>query len=355
MVIKPLLKKLWNRKKSKSAISNQHTMMLWNLTKTALPLLLIITVGTFGYSFIEGWPLFDALYMTVISLTTVGYGETHPLSLTGKIFTMVLILTGIGSVAYIIGNISMQYIHPFFDFVMKEKRMENLLSKMKGHFIICGYGRIGRDVTINLAKTGIPVVVVDREQLFKTELEKHQIPVVVGDASHEEILQKARIDKARGLVSAVTSEAENVFITMTARDLNPNLFIISRFEEDATQKKLFRAGANKVINPYQIGSEKITQIIIKPTISKILDFAQQRGQFELNIEELALSENNQLIGKTIRNCGIRDQHNVIIIAIETTNGDIITNPGPDYTFQENDRLVMIANSAEIKSIYNTYS
>ena len=332
----------------------QHIKMAFSLMKTAIPLILIILVGTFGYCIIEGWSPFDALYMTVISLTTVGYGETHPLSNTGKVFTMILILSGIGSVAYIIGNISMQYIHPFFDFVMKEKKMENTLNKLTDHFIICGYGRIGRDVTMNLVKTGVPVVVVDKEPIFKTELEKYQVPIVVGDASYEEVLEKARIDQARGLVSAVTSEAENVFITMTARDLKPSLFIISRFEEPATQKKLFRAGADKVINPYQIGSDKITHIILKPTISKILDFAQQRGQFELNIEELALSKDSSLIGKTIRNCGIRDNHNVIIIAIETSNGDIITNPGPDYTFQENDRLVLIANSIEIKSILKTY-
>ncbi len=332
----------------------QHLMILLNLLKAVFPLLLIIFIGTVGYMIIEGWTPFDSLYMTVISLTTVGYSEIHPMSLIGKVFTMMLILTGIGSVAYIIGNISMQYIHPFFDFVIKEKRMEHILNKMKDHFIICGYGRIGRDVTMNLVKTDIPVVVVDKAPLAKADLEKHQVPVVVGDASHEEILEKAGINRAKGLVSAVTSEAENVFITMTARDLEPGLFIISRFEEPATQKKLIRAGANKVINPYQIGSDKISHIILKPTISKILDFAQQRGQFELNIDELEISENTPLVGKTIRNCRIREKHNIIIIAIESAAGDIITNPGPDYIFQENDRLVLIANSTELKSIFLTY-
>ncbi len=315
---------------------------------------MIILVGTFGYCLIEGWELFDSLYMTVISLTTVGYGETHPLSNTGKVFTMMLILTGISSVAYIVRNISLQYVQPFFDFVIKEKKMEKVLKKTKDHFIICGYGRIGRDVCLNLIKAGKSVVVVDRQPVFKSELEKHQIPVVIGDASQEEILIKAGIDKAKGLVAAVTSEAENVFITMTARDLKSDLFIISRFEESPTKKKLLRAGANKVINPYQIGSDKISHIILKPTISKILDFAQQRGQFELNIEELEISTKNPLVGQTLRNCGIRDKHNIIIIAIEKQNGDIITNPGPDYTFQENDRIVMIANEVELHSIYKEY-
>ncbi len=328
--------------------------MLIQLLKAALPLFIIIFAGTFGYYLIEGWPLFDSLYMTVISLTTVGYGETHPLSPAGKIFTIVLILTGIGSVAYIIGNISLQFIHPFFEFVMKEKKMESALKKMNNHFIICGFGRIGRDVTFNLIKAGKSVVVIDRQAFQKGDLDTNHVPVLVGDASHEEILIRAGIDRAQGLVSAVTSEAENVFITLTARGVNPNLFIIARFEEPATKQKLLRAGADKVINPYQIGSDKISHIILKPTISKILDFAQKRGQFQIDIEELELKEKSRLIGKTIRNCGIRDQHNIIIIAIEKSEGEIITNPGPDYVFQEYDRLVMIANSAELKSVFQAY-
>ncbi len=336
-------------------MENQHLNMLLSLLKTALPLAVIIFIGTIGYCLIEGWAPVDALYMTVISLTTVGYSETHPLSTTGKFFTMMLILSGIGSVAYIVGNISMQYVHPFFDFVMKEKKMEKILNSIKDHYIICGYGRIGRDVCYNLKKAGEPVVVIDKQVTDRSEFEKHNIPLVSGDASHEETLYKAAIERAKGLVSAVTSEAENVFITMTARDIKPNLFIISRFEEPATQKKLIRAGADKVINPYQIGSDKISQIILKPTISKILDFAQKRGQFELNIDELALADTSPLIGKTLRNCGIREKHNIIIIAIEKTDGEIITNPGPDYMLKENDRLVMIANSSELKSVFQTYS
>lgn len=328
--------------------------MLLNLVKTATPLILLILFGTLGYIIIEGWALFDALYMTIISLTTVGYGETHPLSLPGKVFTILLIVTGIGSVAYIIRNISMQYVQPFFEFVIKEKKMEKILSKIENHYIICGYGRIGRDVCLNLIKAGKKVVVVDKQALFKDELDKHQVPVVIGDASYEEILIRAGIGKANGLVSAVTSEAENVFITMTARDLRHDLFIIARFEEPATQKKLMRAGANKVINPYQIGSDKISHIILKPTISKILDFAQKRGQFELDIEELEVRNDNPLVGKSLRNCGIREKHNIIIIAIERINGDIVTNPGPNYVFQEYDRLVMIANEKEIKSIIQEY-
>ena len=298
--------------------------------------------------------MFDSLYMTVISLTTVGFGETHPLSIGGKAFTMLLIITGVGSFAYIIRNISLQFLQPFFGIAIKERKMEQMLKKMKDHYIICGYGRIGRDVTLNLMSKGIPIVVVDKSNNEELEVKNTKLLVVYGDASHEDTLIKAGIKSARGLVSAVTSEAENVFITMTARDLNPGLFIISRFEENATKKKLLRAGANKVVNPYQIGSEKISHIILKPTISKILDFAHQRGQFALNIDELEIKNDNPLVGQSVKQCRIRDDHNIIIIAIEKMDGQIITNPGPDYTFAVDDRVVMIANVPELNALFEKY-
>lgn len=328
--------------------------MLVQLAKTILPLFIIVLFGVFGYRAIEGWNLFDSLYMTVISLTTVGFGETHPLSSGGKLFTMLLIVTGVGSFAYIIRNISLQFLQPFFGSTIRERKMEKMLKKIKDHYIVCGYGRIGRDVSQSLLRQNVPIVVVDRSPHEELQPNNGNLLNVVGDASHEDTLIKAGIKSAKGLVSAVTSEAENVFITMTARDLNPGLFIISRFEENATKKKLLRAGANKVVNPYQIGSEKISHIILKPTISKILDFAHQRGQFALNIDELEIKANNPLRGQTVRECRIRDEHNIIIIAIEKSDGQIITNPGPDYTFEQDDRVVMIANVPELNVLFEKY-
>ena len=328
--------------------------MFFQLIKTTLPLLLIVLFGIVGYYSIEGWSLFDSLYMTVISLTTVGFGEIHPMTSAGKSFTMLLIITGVGSFAFIVRNISLQFLQPFFSIAIRERKMEQMLKKMKDHYIICGYGRIGRDVTLTLIKQGIPIVVIDKSSNEELEAHPANVLVVYGDASHEDVLIKAGIKTATGLVSAVTSEAENVFITMTARDLNPALFIISRFEENATKKKLLRAGANKVVNPYQIGSEKITHIILKPTISKILDFAHQRGQFALNIDELEVKADNPLVGQSVRQCRIRDDHNIIIIAIEKSNGQIITNPGPNYSFEVDDRVVMIANVSEINALYEKY-
>lgn len=343
-----------NRSKSKQS-ENPSSEIFYQFFRTLSPVVFILATGVIGYSLIEGWSVLDALYMTVITLTTVGFAEVHTLSDGGKIFTMVLIVIGIGNVALVVSKLSGTYLNPLFSSVLNEKKMKKRLRELKDHYIICGMGRIGTDVTRSLHDSGISLVVVDAKPLNENIKLPENIPVIIGDASNDEILIRAGIENARGLVASVKSEAENLFITLTARELRSDLYIISRFEEDATKKKLLRAGANQVINPYQIGSQKISQIILKPTITKILDFAQGRGEFNLSIDELDLQSRNSLIGKTLTQCKIKEEHNIIIIAIESANGEIVTNPGPNHIFKEHDRIVMIANQSELRGIITKFS
>ena len=198
--------------------------MLWQISKSVRHLLIIVLMGTFGYHLIEGWSLFESLYMTIISLTTVGYGEIHSLSNGGKIFTMILIITGISNFAIVIRNLSLQVLKPLFGNTYREKKMEKTLQNMKDHFIICGFGRIGQDVCENLINNDIKIVVIDNDT--NKAPSEYNIPVVHGDASSEDILIKAGIRTAQGLVSTVNTDAGNVFITLTARELNPDFFII---------------------------------------------------------------------------------------------------------------------------------
>ncbi|MDT8445409.1 MAG: potassium channel protein [bacterium] len=328
--------------------------MLIKLLQSLFPLLLILLLGTSGYMLIEGWTLFDSLYMTVITLTTVGYGETHPLSTGGKMFTVVLIIVGIGNVAYIFRNFSLEILNPFMGMVLNQKKMDKILGKIKDHYIVCGYGRIGRDVTRNLAEAGRKVVVVDLNRELEDDL-TDKIPMLHGDASNEEVLEKAGILRAKGLVACVKSEAENVFITLTAREINPKLFIISRFEDESTQKKLLRAGADRVINPYHIGGRQISQIIIKPTISKILDSATDTGTLNLTFEELDLQSGHPLVGQSLMDSNLRSRFNVIILAIEKQGGHILSNPGANYTFERGDRVVMIADKEEFTKLFAEYA
>jgi len=316
-------------------------------------LLLILFTGTFGYMEIEGWQAFDALYMTVVTLSTVGYGETHPLSPAGKMFTMLLIILGIGNVAFVFRTLSLELLNPFIGRAVKEKKMLKQLNKLSGHYIVCGYGRIGKDVISTLVKSGQQVVLVDLARSVSEELEM-LVPVIHGDASSEEILEKAGILRAKGLVACVQSEAENVFITMTAREMNADLTIIARFEEESTQKKLLRAGADRVINPYHIGSAHISQIIVKPTISRILDSSGPESGLNMNFEEIDLKTTHPWLGQTIRECDIRASFNAIFVAIEKTSGEIVSNPGADYLFEPFDRVVLIADSANFKRLFEAY-
>ncbi|MCP4296336.1 MAG: potassium channel protein [Proteobacteria bacterium] len=328
--------------------------MIFRMLVLISPLFGVMLVGTLGYSLIEGWNWFDSLYMTVISLTTVGYGETHPLSTEGKVFTVLLILTGIGNVAYVIQRLSLEFFHPFFEGIIKERKMDQYFKKISNHYIICGFGRIGMDVCLSLVKSGTSVVVIDRLPPVKEGLTDIKIPYLMGDASHDEILLKAGIKRAQGLVASVKSEAENVFITLSARELNSDLFIISRFEDETTKTKLLSAGADRVINPYQIGGQKISQIILKPTINKILDKVSKVGKFKLDFEEMELFEGNTLIGKTLHQWGIKNKYNVIIIAIEKKDGQIVTNPKINYLFELGDIIVMMANESEFVEILKEY-
>ena len=326
----------------------------FKLGKNLLPLFLIIFLGSFGYHMIEHWTWFDSLYMTVITLTTIGYQETHTLSVDGKIFTILLIFLGMSNFAYVIRNLSLEFLNPFVSGILKESRMHKKINKMKDHYIVCGLGRIGRDVIIDLLEGGKEVVMVDIHRPDLGEAFKN-IPFIVGDASHDETLKHAGIDRAKGLVSSVQSEAENVFITLTAREIKPDLLIVSRFEEDSTQKKLMRAGASKTVNPYSIGSKKISQIILKPTISKILDLTHGEEGLNLSFEEIDLWPSHPLVGKSIRDSAIRDHFNVIIVAVERADGRIQSNPGANYVFAEKDQLVMIAEKEEMDKLQLQYA
>jgi len=319
------------------------------LVKAFLPFCLILVTGVFGYHWIEGWSLFDGLYMTMVTLTTVGFGETHELSTQGRVFTLTLLVFGVSNFAYLVRVMSLEFINPLVTALIKEKRMTQNLEHIQGHFIICGYGRIGKDVVAGLKKAGKPVVVIDAHAAHKADLDGMQIPFIEGDASHEEVLEKAGIRRANGLVSAVRSEAENVFITLTAREMKADLFIISRYEEESTKKKLLRAGANRVINPYHIGSQKISQILLQPTTEKLLDFSEH-PDFNLVFEEMELRPGHRFLGLSLQETKLRERFNVIIVAVEKSAGNIISNPGATYCLEPGDRLVMIAEQKEMNHL-----
>ncbi|NPA49329.1 MAG: potassium channel protein [Thermodesulfobacteria bacterium] len=305
-------------------------------------LILVLFVGTMGYFLIEGWSLFDALYMTIITLSTVGYGEVHPLSEAGRLFTIFLIFAGVGIAFYVFTMVTETIISGQLQDFLGKRRLEAKLETLHDHYIICGYGRIGRHICHIIAKE-VPFVVVEKNPQVVKEIEKEGFLYLEGDATHEEVLKKAGIDRAKGLVSVLRSDADNVYITLTARGLNEKLFIIARADEEHVETKLKRAGADKVVSPYLIGARRMALIILRPAVTDFLELVTPEQSVELQLEEVRISDRSDLVGKPLLESGIRQFSGAIILAIKKVTGEMIFNPPPDYIFEAGDVVVALGD------------
>lgn len=329
-----------------------------SLTKTfkgIIILLLVLLVGTAGYMAIERWPFLDALYMTVITITTVGYREVGPVSEAGRIFTIVVIFAGMGIIAYILGMVAQVMIDFQVRTIIGRRKLGKQIQALKDHFIICGFGRIGKIICKELAANKIPMVVIDNAPDINQSLESEGIPFINDDASSEDVLLEGGIKKARGLISVVASDADNLFITMTARGLKPDLFILARAEEEPTEKKLLRAGASKVAMPYLIGGHKMAQSIIKPAVTDFLDFTVHNREMGLEMGELLVYEQSRLNGMKLIDSGIRKDLDVIIVAIRRENGEMQFNPSSESLIRSGDTLIALGKSNDLEKLASILS
>jgi voltage-gated potassium channel len=304
-------------------------------------LVLILLVGTLGYVLLEGWPVLDALYMTVITITTVGFGEVNVVSSLGRVFTICIIFMGMGIMAYSLGMVAQIMVETQVMTILGRRKLGRELRSMKNHYIICGFGRIGKIITQGLKSQGIPLVVIDQSPDSREILEEQNIPHIIGDATSDDILIEAGIERAKGVVAVVLSDADNLFITMTARGLNPNLFILSRADEEGTEKKLMRAGANKVVLPYHIGGMRMVHTILRPAVMDFIDFTMHETNIELKLEELLAGEQSRLNGVSLLNSGIRKDMNVIIVAIRKKGGKMIFNPSSETVIEAGNTLIAL--------------
>jgi len=286
----------------------------------------ILVIGTTGYMVIEGWNLFDALYMTVITITTVGYMEIHQVGERGRVFTIFLIFMGMGIMAYTLGMVAQTMLEFQVRSILGRKKLDSKIRSIKNHYILCGYGRMGKIVTRELMSRRIPLLIIDNNPDTNEQLAPLNTPYIIGDATSEEILMEAGIDRAKGLIALVSSDADNLFITMSARGLNADLFILVRADEESTQKKLQRAGADRVVRPYLIGGQKMAQTIIRPTVTDFLDLAVNSETMDLKMEELAVEEESRLQGLTLVESKIRQEMNIIIVAVRKKDGKMAFNP-----------------------------
>lgn len=288
----------------------------------------VIAAGTIGYSLIEGWPLFDSLYMTVITLATVGFKEVHELSDEGKAFTIALIVFGAGIIAYAISSLIQFMVEGQLRQVVGRRKVEKQLARLRDHYIICGFGRIGQLIAREFTARPVPFVVVEKNPHLCERLSREGFLFVQGNATDDESLQAAGIEHARGLITAVTSDTDNVYITLTARGLNPQLFILARAGEEGAEKKLMRAGASKVISPYTIGAARMAHAILRPSVVDFIELATARENLALQLEEIEVAPASQLVGKTLVTAGFRQSMGIIIVAIKQPDGHMLFNPPP---------------------------
>ncbi len=310
----------------------------------------IVLFGVLGYMILEGWSLLDALYMTVITITTVGYGEVRELSNGGRVFTVILIFLGIGIMAYFLGIVAQAMVEFQVRAIIGRRKLGLRIKSIKNHYVICGYGRIGRIISQELKSQKIPLLVVDRDSESRPLLESDDIPYIIDDATNEEVLLEAGIKRAKGLVAVVSSDADNVFITLTARGMNPNLFIVSRAEEERAQRKLLRAGADRVVLPYLIGGQKMAQTIIRPAVTDFLEFTVHDKDIELKLEELRVEKDSRLNGVALVDSGIRQQMNIIIVAIRKADGEMLFNPSSQTRMEAGDTLIALGHGNELERL-----
>jgi voltage-gated potassium channel len=313
-------------------------------------LLVVLAAGTAGYMLIQKWSFLDSLYMTVITITTVGYREMGPMSPTGMVFTIFVVFSGVGLIIYILGAVAQALVEFQLGPVIGRRKLLSKIRSMKNHYVICGFGRIGKIICRELKANHVPMVVIDSAPGVEPSMEQEGMAVIHGDATSEDILLEAGIERARGLVSVVRSDSDNVFITMSARGLNPNLFILSRAEEEQTEKKLMRAGANRVVMPYHIGGQKMAHAILKPAVSDFLEFTVHNRRIGLEMGEVVVSGSSKLSGVKLGDSGIRQQMDVIIIAVQKKGGEMKFNPSSQTQIEAGDTLIALGESEDISRL-----
>lgn len=325
------------------------------LPRRYLLLLLVPTFlvggGTLGYYFIEeDYSLFDALYMTVITLTTVGYGEVHPLSLRGRAFTIFLLLGGVFTLFYVATEMIRGIISGEVQGHLGRRRMERSLAKLENHLIICGYGRMGKLVCREFSRQGLAFVVIDRREEVLRDFDLANGIALNGDATSDEVLRRAGVERARALVTTTASDADNLYVTMSARLLNERLFIVARAEGEPAEQKLLRAGANRVVAPYAIGGFRVAQAVLRPTVLDFIELATRTEHLDLQIEETRVAPGSRLAGVTLRDSTMRQELGIIVVAIKKEAGHVIYNPTGDAVMEAGDTLIALGRRPQLDQL-----
>ncbi len=319
-----------------------------NLELIGLALAAVIIMGTLGYRLIEGWPWFDCFYMVLTTITTIGYAEVHPLSHAGRVFNVFVIIAGVGAVFLAIGALTQALLEFELRTLFGRRRMEREIGKLSDHFIICGIGRVGRSVARELSRHPVPFVIVENNEA-KVDRYAGEWLAIAGDATQEQVLRQARIETARGLVAATTTDATNIYIVLTARGLNPKLKIIARASEEDAEKHLRTAGADVVISPYIFAGHRIAQSFLRPHVLDFIDSATVHLGVDLEIAQIELSPACRFVGQTLAASTSRHDPGVIGLAIKRGD-DMRVGPSRDDVMQAGDFLIAMGEPTAVRKL-----
>lgn len=289
-------------------------------------LIVLLSTGVLGFALIEGWTLDEAIYMTLITITTVGFQEVHPLSPTGRQFMIVFLVFSVASVGYALSTVAAYVFEGQIMTSVKRRRRERAVKKLRNHYIICGLGDVGREVAREFARNGRPFVVVDRDADKPAHIPDLEILLVQGDASEEAVLEEAGIAHAEGLVATLPHEADNVYVVLTARQMNPKLTIVAKAQEETTISKLKKAGADRVVTPSQIAGRRMAASLLRPQVVNFLDVVVAGGDVMLRVEQFRIAEDSPIVGSTLRDLNIGQHTGAIVLSILGPDGSSRCSP-----------------------------
>ncbi len=320
----------------------------WRLSVVLLTA--VVAIGTTGFVVIEGWNVFDAFYMTITTVTTVGYGEIHPLSRAGRIFNSGVVILGAATVLYTFSFLMARVVEGDLQVRWARRRRERMLEDLNLHFIICGFGRIGQIVAREFSRQHVPFVIIERDGEHMQAAIDAGYLAVEADASSEDVLRRVGISRARGFIAAVSTDADNVFAILTARLLRPDLFIIARAETEDVKAKLIKAGADRVLSPYQIGGLQLAQTALRPAVVDFVQLATSSDNLDLNMEQVQIEPGAPLAGRTIIDANLRQRFGVVVVGIQRANGAMEFNPSPDAVMAVGDYLVVLGQAKNLREL-----
>ena len=309
-----------------------------------------LTIGTVGFTVIDGYPPFDAFYMSLTTMTTVGYGEIHPLSQAGRIFNSFLIVFGVTTIFIAIGAMTQTIIELEFGDAIGKRRNKRMIDNLKDHYIICGYGRVGRGAAHELRHAGVPFVVVDNNPDRAERAMLAGMLAVAADSTQDETLRLVGIERARGLVAALATDADNLFVLLSAKGLNPQIYVATRAAEEGAEAKMRRAGADAVFAPYAMTGHRLAQSLLRPHVVQFLDFTTKDVGEDIAIEQVRVSGSSEMVSKTIKEMQLRKEVGVIVMAIRKESGEMVFNPPAETAVQGGDYLIVMGRPGNLRTL-----